>query len=431
MKLRNLMYATMIACAFASCSKDDEVINGGETAKGDATLNVKISVPTVTKAVADGSDSSIQTLDVYVFNADGSALETTGSLTGANKSEGITVSAGTKRVVIVANASKSLATTLLALYNDTAAKSLENETTTNLSMNSKTYTVAVVAGKTNYLGYTADEAKDGVALVPSEGTLNNASVLLYRNVAKIVLSSITCNTKDASGATDAKYPNAKLKVESAFILHGNTLTKLVGGGTAWSSTEVSPAKWFNGISNDTYTGWIATVDASKQAPKQNYISNSLDYSAKESYYGNTLSTFTLNNEATSTSDQVKAAQFYAYENTDNNTRTLLIVAGRFGYGATVDAASPDNFPLRYYSVAIGHDKVSTTDQSKSLVDQNNTTVTRSINGVLRNLQYNVGLTVKGPGYETPFGPDNNADTYLNVKVEVVPFGTVSQTPVIE
>lgn len=29
MKLRNLLYATMIACAFASCSKDDDPIDNG------------------------------------------------------------------------------------------------------------------------------------------------------------------------------------------------------------------------------------------------------------------------------------------------------------------------------------------------------------------------------------------------------------------
>jgi len=424
------MYATMIACAFASCSKDDEVINnGGETAKTDAKLNVKFEIPAVTKAVAEGSDSNIQSLTVYVFNADGTSLEATGSMTSTNKSENIAVSAGTKKVVIVANAAKSSAATLADLYVDTEATTLAGETTTNLSMNSKTFTVAVVAGKTNYLGYTATEAANGVALVPSEGTLNEQPVLLYRNVAKIVLSSITCNTNDNSGSTSLKYPNAKLQVEQAFILHGNTMTKLIGGATAWSSTEVTPAAWFNGVANDTYAAWVTTVVASKQTPKQNYITEG--YSANDSYYGSPLSAFTLANGATSTADQVKAAQFYAYENTNATPSTLLVVAARFGYGATEAAATPANFPVRYYSVAIGKDNVATADASKSLADQNNTTVTRTVNGVLRNLQYNVALTVKGPGYETPFGPDNNADTYLNVKVQVVPFGTVTQSSVIE
>ena len=43
MKLRNLMYATMIACAFASCSNDDVPTpdNGNPDAQGGTSLTVK------------------------------------------------------------------------------------------------------------------------------------------------------------------------------------------------------------------------------------------------------------------------------------------------------------------------------------------------------------------------------------------------------
>ena len=44
MKLRNLMYATMIACAFASCSKDDVIDNGPDpVAKGDSAFTIVVN----------------------------------------------------------------------------------------------------------------------------------------------------------------------------------------------------------------------------------------------------------------------------------------------------------------------------------------------------------------------------------------------------
>ena len=51
MKLRNLMYATMIACAFASCSNDDVPTpdNGNPDVEGGTSLALKIDQPT-TKA---------------------------------------------------------------------------------------------------------------------------------------------------------------------------------------------------------------------------------------------------------------------------------------------------------------------------------------------------------------------------------------------
>lgn len=68
MKLRNLMYATMIACAFASCSNDDVPTpdNGNPDVEGGTSLALKIDQPT-TKA--GGGD--IRNLTVLVFNGAG------------------------------------------------------------------------------------------------------------------------------------------------------------------------------------------------------------------------------------------------------------------------------------------------------------------------------------------------------------------------
>ena len=69
MKLRNLMYATMIACAFASCSNDDVVPapdQGGVNNDG-TTLSLQIEAPALTKA----DDAQINSLSMLVFDING------------------------------------------------------------------------------------------------------------------------------------------------------------------------------------------------------------------------------------------------------------------------------------------------------------------------------------------------------------------------
>ena len=96
--------------------------------------------------------------------------------------------------------------------------------------------------------------------------------------------------------------------------------------------------------------------------------------------------------------------------------------GKFTYTGVTHAAS------RYYSVAVGYDNMpGVTITNPVLLGA----IARTETGVLRNLQYDVNLTVKGPGWETPFGPDAKDNTALDVKVEVVPFGQVSQDVEIE
>ena len=77
---------------------------------------------------------------------------------------------------------------------------------------------------------------------------------------------------------------------------------------------------------------------------------------------------------------------------------------------------------RYYSFAIGN---TGTVSEKVPTDFVGLRADDKIHGVMRNLQYNTTITVTGPGYKTPVGPKYD-ETFLDVKVEVVPFGEVDQ-----
>lgn len=439
MKLKNLLFATMFACAFASCSSDDDPVidNGGGEETGDATLALKIETPKVTRSGdTEGKDDNIKKLDVYVFNG----VESSAKLLikqgvdadGSTEVTEIPVGAGRKSVVVVANATLETASyaTLGALYS--AEKEFSGEVNGLLSMNSKTYVVDIIPGRTNYLGYVEEEVKKegGNYLVPVSGDLNDKPVKLYRNVAKINLHKISVK------ADEAKYVNSKFYPTDVFVLHGKNKTKVVGGADAWNSTEVKDGEkpWLVAPSTATYKDWVTTMttwlEANPDKPvKKNYLSEDNDYIAEVSALAGKNGVFNgaIANNGSLTNEAGSLDYFYAYENTDVTTHTLLVVEGFFVYGED-QTDYTNKFPKRYYSISVGRegigDGVITTPEGGIERDVRN-------NGVFRNLQYNIELGVQGPGWETPFGPDGNENTFMDVKVEVAQFGLVNQHVDIE
>ena len=60
------MYATMIACAFASCSKDD-VIDNGPDAKGDASLTIDLGVKSTKTDIAADSETAVNNINIFLL----------------------------------------------------------------------------------------------------------------------------------------------------------------------------------------------------------------------------------------------------------------------------------------------------------------------------------------------------------------------------
>ena len=123
----------------------------------------------------------------------------------------------------------------------------------------------------------------------------------------------------------------------------------------------------------------------------------------------------------------KMMTFYPYENTSDKDgiQTLLVIKGDFSYvGIKSGESTPSRITEsnRYYSFAIGN---TGTVSEKVPADFVGLRADDKIHGVMRNLQYNTTITVTGPGYKTPVGPKYD-ETFLDVMVEVVPFGEVSQ-----
>lgn len=422
MKLRNLMYATMIACAFASCSNDDVPTpdNGNPDAEGGTSLTVKFDKAADTKASGD-----ITSLSMLVFNADGK-LEVVGTKAttpaveeGSDAVAHAELTAGVKEVALIANyivpttgeqslIGKTKAEVFAAL-NKTFDSELEVEGT--LTMNSKIYTgVVVAAEKKNVFGFATAPA----GYVNVEGLTDTdlkSPVKLYRNVAKVVLNKIS--TKMAENSNKPRYSDPQLVLKEIFILQGHKKTNLMGENWGQYATTNVDDEW--------YSAYAHTDEWTEKDDLYTLVENPIVLENTPSWIKTTITgtVTTLNAYETANS-------FYVYENTDLDNRTLLVVKGDFSY--KINDTDRKTESDRYYTIALGENfQVSAGESnvaSELLALRGVTGNGGKYNGLYRNLQYDLTLTVTGPGYQTPGGGGD--PTTLDVQCVVVPFGQVNQ-----
>ena len=422
MKLRNLMYATMIACAFASCSNDDVPTpdNGNPDAQGGTSLTVKFDKAADTKASGD-----ITSLSMLVFNADGK-LEVVGTKVNTPAVEGgsdavahAELTAGVKEVALIANyivpttGEQSLIGKTKAEVFAALKKTFDSELEAEgaFTMNSKIYTgVVVAAEKKNVFGFAT--APSGYVNV--EGLTDTdltSPVKLYRNVAKVVLNKISA--KMATDSNKPKYSDPQLVLKEIFILQGHKKTNLMGEDwREYGSTNVE---------NEWYSAYEHTTDWLNKDDKYTLVDNPTVPDGTPSWIKTTITGTVTTSNAYETVNS-----FYVYENTNLTNRTLLVVKGDFSY--KINDTDRKTESDRYYTIALGENfQVSAGESnvaSELLTLRGVTGNDGKYNGLYRNLQYDLTLTVTGPGYQTPGGGGD--PTTLDVQCVVVPFGYVSQ-----
>ena len=416
------MYATMIACAFASCSNDDVPTpdNGNPDAEGGTSLTVKFDKAADTKASGD-----ITSLSMLVFNADGK-LEVVGTKAttpaveeGSDAVAHAELTAGVKEVALIANyivpttgeqslIGKTKAEVFAAL-NKTFDSELEVEGT--LTMNSKIYTgVVVAAEKKNVFGFATAPA----GYVNVEGLTDTdlkSPVKLYRNVAKVVLNKIS--TKMAENSNKPRYSDPQLVLKEIFILQGHKKTNLMGENWGQYATTNVDDEW--------YSAYAHTDEWTEKDDLYTLVENPIVPENTPSWIKTTITGTVTTSNAYETVNS-----FYVYENTNLTNRTLLVVKGDFSY--KINDTDRKTESDRYYTIALGENfQVSAGESnvaSELLTLRGVTGNDGKYNGLYRNLQYDLTLTVTGPGYQTPGGGGD--PTTLDVQCVVVPFGQVNQ-----
>lgn len=412
----------MIACAFASCSNDDVPTpdNGNPDAEGGTSLTVKFDKAADTKASGD-----ITSLSMLVFNADGK-LEVVGTKAttpaveeGSDAVAHAELTAGVKEVALIANyivpttGEQSLIgktkAEVFATLNKTFDSELEVEGT--LTMNSKIYTgVVVAAEKNNVFGFATAPA----GYVNVEGLTDTdlkSPVKLYRNVAKVVLNKIS--TKMAENSNKPRYSDPQLVLKEIFILQGHKKTNLIGENWGQYATTNVDDEWCSAYAHTDE--WTEKDDLYTLVENPTVPENTPSW----------IKT-TITGTVTTLNAYETANSFYVYENTDLDNRTLLVVKGDFSY--KINDTDRKIESDRYYTIALGENfQVSAGESnvaSELLALRGVTENDGKYNGLYRNLQYDLTLTVTGPGYQTPGGGGD--PTTLDVQCVVVPFGQVNQ-----
>lgn len=395
MKLRNFMYATMIACAFASCSKDDVIENGPDAVQGVADLTIGASVketkaPTASEIQSE-AEKTITTLQVYVYNEAGSTLLGSGYTANYNAATGITISN-------------------IPVGGKVLCKAVANMgTVTEAELSSKVIQITTTAGLAADNLPMAGEGVSTSALVSSNAanaaTVNTVTIEMERKIARIDLVDVCIGM---GNQTDLESGTASFLFEGTFLKNAANKAKL--GGAAFAQEE-GAVSYFAGIagitSNTEATYYNLTAKAGQNAGSQLFtqVTTATDLVDVPSLVG--------------TGDGADAS-FYVLTN-GAVTPTTLVLKGKFGITNGVDASgnSTTYAPVTgYYNIPVG------------IVADNNTFTggSSATNGIVANKLYRITAIVAGPGDGTPTG-DKKA--FIKILTEVKDWDVVNQSSVIK
>lgn len=391
MKLKNFMFATMIACAFASCSEDDAIIdNGPDQATGSFTINVA-TPDVITKAAAFQSKDELKINDftVHVYRVGGTA--------------------DNKTYTWVAKASQAnfISSTEALLQDGTKASQLTVE---GLPLG-ETY---VCYGYAN-LGEKAPSADNtdfgatAVVKIPDAGfvatslpmvgvsdakvfttTDREYTVTLNRTVSRVDIVGLNL---DADAGTNFKADKASFKLTDISI---NGVTTKVNHGDANAITAIADASTW---------GWmpINTAPWNNAVAANGFFHNSYVGEVVENAKSATDATAIVWNKNVSASVDAPAASYYILPNPATANKVNIALQGEFGYTQGTNVVAP---VASTYAI--------------TLADQG----TLEAKGVLENNKlYRVDITVAGPG--------SLGKAALLVNATVADYELKTQTVVVE
>lgn len=448
MKLKNLLFGTMVACAFVACSNDDDPTPGPDVnpAELDASLTVAfvadgtIGTRATTKAIgnSEASDAGFQKIAIAVFNngAMSPAIAQDALISyrvidrnGADTTACVSAKSGDVKVVVVANPAASDledCKTLSDFQTAISKATLASQANGNLLMASKVYGLKLNPGKNiacSAAQKTGDKAikwsATDIAASPNWLTTDEG-YKVYRNVAKVVLGKITVQPREDFGEK-ANY--AKFILDSVYIDHARRAVCVFGDNTnAWNSVNIKGLKdakedyrFLTGRNGST----ASLLDLSKKGEEAIYGTGGKSIDVQIPFY---------------VFDNAKLGEV----NLGTGIATRLVVKGTYEYktGNSKDETLVSEDAYWYFEVNNG---------SVVAVNENGAPTHR---GVLRNVEYTVNMTITGPGEPklpnptdptdpedpdkpvTPENPDGKA-ACVKVAVAVAPWGKIVQNPDID
>lgn len=416
MKLQNLIYATMVACAFSACSNDDDPNIPDPALELDATFttafsavgNSGSSLKSTTKASDDDAFGNVAKIGLAVFNngAMGTAMATDALLSYMEKTNEsdttacVAAKSGKVKVLVIANPTADMfggATTLQAFLDKISSEAINTE---NLLMSSKVYDLTLKAGRNvmvNDLGNSIFKNN-----TTNDQLLREENIKVYRNVARVEVPSITVNPREGFG----KGKGATLTLSKIFVANVRPGVR-VGGKDAITGLFAADQAWCSVVDGGSVLKAGTATESDAAYSKE--VTNEIKYTEADVQSGK--------------KETINDAQFFVYDNasatvfgTPITEATLLVLKGSYSY--VTDAGSTVTVNNAYWTVAINNSLENTSGKDFP-----------AHCGVLRNVKYVMNVTITGPGNGT-IDPDSNAAS-LTSKIEVVNWGEVVLTPDID
>lgn len=450
MKLRNLLFGTMIACAFAACSNEDDPIVGldqPQTGEVETTLAFAIKgADTKTKADTRTADEEeVNSLRVILYTADGnyvasSTTPATADSEDDNREVQMTVKlpAGVTsyKVLAVANLATSftdnVGTSLAAIEQGAPFGTGATIGDAGLPMSSGVSAAfTVTLGKANYYGYTEegivgyDATKD--VIVASE------PLPLIRNVARVDLKKVTLNLNASSKEPGYTAINAEVQLQEAFILHARTKAAVADLSTTptwWNSptgtwgtiaaqytastTELVSGRKVFEETTSTFENVVGAANAGYKTVLSHTITQNTTTAASQDLSG--ISFYILENDQTQASREIVVTEPDVVTDHSHQYATELVIKGKYKVTSATNASGTYTYAeaVRYWPIKIGYNAEGNTG-----------------NSIHRNYIYEITeATIAGPGYEDPTKKEDEP-LQLFVKTKVTDWGKATQTPTIE
>lgn len=390
MKLRNLLFGTMIACAFVACSNDDDPTPTPNPEPEAGTVDLDISVETkdatASKAgdIQSGDEKKINTLAIFVFD-----IDTKKQLAKAwidNTEEG-TPKTSAHFAGLPAGAKVRCA----------AYANIAEDETGNVEAIEDALAVSIPAGGflPNALpmaGFTPEEK----TLTLKSGEPNEVTVSLERTVSRVdVVSLVFDITKNS------KY-NEKYKdfSEALFDVDGFSINGVSSSAKTNKADTECKAFW----------GGLASGEFGNTAHKDFYLK---DVSGFQEQLKGGGTHFVQGNETSVTlfekNEKVPLVSFYVLPN-QSDKLTQLVLKGKFGYTMENETVLQST---SYYPVVIARDNTGSPLESDGVIESNKV--------------YRISITVAGPGKDI----DGKGKPELTVNTEVADYTPIEQNVVVE
>lgn len=384
MKLRNLMYATMIACAFASCSKDDVKTpgDGTDAGLGDANFSIAVSLTNdgTTKADADANaisgEATINDIQVAIYEGDTFLASATSSESATNKASFRGLPAGTFTCIVLANM---------------PAGTIANITPAVLK--AKTLTIPT----TGFVGSSIPMYAE-VPITLTAGENGEKTVSVVRNVARIQISAIKMDMAKSDytrGSAQFDLTNISLDDVAASCL-------VTGGVNPDGGYKYGMASYIQSATSFAY--YYPTVESAI---------------VKQDNFTKQTAAVSMDGLMSTDETPVPTYYFYAFPNANANNKTVLTISGK--YSATncvlADGTGTVNTPAAdsYYPITIGLDGVASDAKAE----------------VVKNKVYDIQLSIAGAGFDKP-GPDPDKKANFTIVATAANWaGVVNQAPVIK